>query len=160
MSTLVSHSPEGSITSLLLRAATKAALLEAVCVPSPWHPEFKALLQVITKRLTSSVMCFMADNYIDLHHNIRMDGYLQQDSFLMANFIKQGASSPELTSMIQLRNFLRFSRMSEVVTGCGSRILASVYNGGGQRAMQPISGQSSQDHQKVHGRYGRSTWGL
>jgi hypothetical protein len=28
-----------------------------------------------------------------------------------------------------------------------------------QKAMQPTSGKSNQDHQKGHGRYGRSTWG-
>jgi hypothetical protein len=38
LSTLVSHSPGGSITSLLLRAAMEAALQEAGCGPSPWHP--------------------------------------------------------------------------------------------------------------------------
>jgi hypothetical protein len=47
----------------------------------------------------------------------------------MGNFIKQGASSPELISMIQCRNFLRVSRMSEVASGCGSRILLRMYNG-------------------------------
>jgi hypothetical protein len=47
----------------------------------------------------------------------------------MENFIKQGASSPELISMIQCRNFLRVSRMSEVASGCGSRILLRMYNG-------------------------------
>jgi hypothetical protein len=36
----------------------------------------------------------MLDNGMDLHHNIRMDGYSQKYSFLMANFIKEGASSP------------------------------------------------------------------
>jgi hypothetical protein len=71
----------------------------------------------------------MADNYINLHHNTRMDGYSQKDSFLMAKFIKQGASSPELTNMIQCRNFLRVSRMSEIATGCGSRILPRMFNG-------------------------------
>jgi hypothetical protein len=49
LSTLVSHSPGGSITSLLLRAAMEATLQEAGCGPSPWHPDFKAVLQVITK---------------------------------------------------------------------------------------------------------------
>jgi hypothetical protein len=38
LSILVSHSPEGSITSLLLWAAMEAALQEAGCGPSPWHP--------------------------------------------------------------------------------------------------------------------------
>jgi hypothetical protein len=47
----------------------------------------------------------------------------------MANFIKQGASSPELIGMIQCRNFLRVYRMSEIATGCGSRILTRMYNG-------------------------------
>jgi hypothetical protein len=74
-------------------------------------------------------MTFMADNYIDLHHNIRMEVNSQKDSFLMENFIKQGASSPELTSMIQCRNFLRVYIMPEIVTGCGSRILPRMYNG-------------------------------
>jgi hypothetical protein len=74
-------------------------------------------------------MTFMADNYIDLHHNIRMEVNSQKDSFLMENFINQGASSPELTSMIQCRNFLRVSRMSEVAMGCGSRIIPRMYNG-------------------------------
>jgi hypothetical protein len=64
--TLVSHSPGGSITSLLLRAAMEAALQEAGCGPSPWHQKFKAVLQVITKTWTSSIMTFMADNCIDL----------------------------------------------------------------------------------------------
>jgi hypothetical protein len=106
LSTLVSHSPGGSITSLLLRAAMEAALQETGCGTSPWHPEFKAILQVITETWKSSVVIFMAENCIDLHHNIRMEVYSQEDSFLVANFIKQGASSPELTSMIQCRNFL------------------------------------------------------
>jgi hypothetical protein len=74
-------------------------------------------------------MNFMADNCIDLHHNIRMEVYSQKDSFLMENFIKQGASSPELISMIQCRNFFRVSRMSEVALVCGSRILLRMYNG-------------------------------
>jgi hypothetical protein len=74
-------------------------------------------------------MNFMADNCIDLHHNIRMEVYSQKDSFLMENFIKQGASSPELISMIQCRNFLRVSRMSEVASGCGCWILIRMYNG-------------------------------
>jgi hypothetical protein len=56
-----------------------------------------------------------------------MEVYSQKDSFLMANFIKQGASFPELTSMIQCRNFLRVSRISEVATGCGS-IIPRMYN--------------------------------
>jgi hypothetical protein len=47
----------------------------------------------------------------------------------MANFIKQGTSSPELKTMMQCRNFLRVSRMSELVTGCGSRIYLRMYNG-------------------------------
>jgi hypothetical protein len=106
----------------------EAALQEDGCGPSPWHPEFKAVLQVVTKTWTSSVVTFIADKCIDLHHNIRMEVYSQKDSFLMAKFIKQGASSPELTSMIQCRNFLRVSRMSEVATGCGSRILPRMYN--------------------------------
>jgi hypothetical protein len=71
----------------------------------------------------------MADNCIDLHHNTRMEVYSQKDSFLMENFIKQGASSPELISMIQCCNFLRVSRMSEVALGCRSRILLRMYNG-------------------------------
>jgi hypothetical protein len=129
LSTLVSHSPGGSITSLRLRAAMEASLQEAECGPSPWHPEFEVVLQVITKTWTSSVMNFMSDNCIDLHHNIRMEVYSQKDSFLMANFIKQGASSLELTSMIQCCNFLRVSRMSEILAGCGSRILLRMYNG-------------------------------
>jgi hypothetical protein len=48
----------------------------------------------------------------------------------MENFIKQEASSPELISMIQCRNFLIVSRMSEVASGCGSWILLRMYNGG------------------------------
>jgi hypothetical protein len=86
LSTLVSHSPGVSIMSLLIRASMEAALQEAGCKTSPWHPEFKAVL--------NSVMTFMEDNCIDLHHNIRMEVYSQKDSFLMENFIKQGASSP------------------------------------------------------------------
>jgi hypothetical protein len=58
------------------------------CGPSPWHPEFKAVLQVITKTWKSSVTTFMVDNCIDLHHNIRMEIYSQKDSFLMENLIK------------------------------------------------------------------------
>jgi hypothetical protein len=75
-----------------------------------------------------------------------MEVYSQKDLFLMANFIKQGASSPELTSMIQCHNLLRVSRMSEVATGCGSRILPRMYNGDvpkidatNQWPIQPIS---------------------
>jgi hypothetical protein len=100
----------------------------------------------------------MSDNCIDLHHNIRMEVYSQKDSFLVENFIKQGASSPESTSMIQCRNFLRVSRMSKIATGCGPRIPPRMYNGMNQKGTQPISGQSNQDHQKGHGRYGRSNW--
>jgi hypothetical protein len=129
LNTLVSHSPGGSITSLLLRAAVEAVLQEAVCGPSTWHPEVKAVLQAITKTWISSVMTFMADNCIDIHHNIRMKVYLQKDLFIMENFIKQGASSPELISMIKCHNFLRVSRMSEVASGCGSRIILRMYNG-------------------------------
>jgi hypothetical protein len=123
LSTLLSHSPVGSIMSLLLWAAMEGAIQEAGCGPSPWHPYVKAVLQVITKTWISSVMNFTADNCIDLHHNIRMEVYSQKDSFLTDNFIKQGASSPELISMIQCRNFLRVSRIYEVALGCGSRIL-------------------------------------
>jgi hypothetical protein len=123
LSTLVSHSPGGPITSLLLRAAIEAALQEAGCGPSPWHPEVKSVLQAIIKTWISSAMTFMSNNCIDLHHNTRMEVYSQKDSFLMSKFIKQGASSPELTSMIQCCNFLRISRMSEVASGCGSLIL-------------------------------------
>jgi hypothetical protein len=47
----------------------------------------------------------------------------------MENFIKQGASSPELISTIQCHNFLRVSRMSEVAPVFGSRILLRMYNG-------------------------------
>jgi hypothetical protein len=90
--TLVSHSPGGSITILLLQATMEAALQEDVCGPSPWHPEVKAVLQAITKTWISSVMTFMADYCIDLHHNISMVVYSQKDSFLMENFIQQGAS--------------------------------------------------------------------
>jgi hypothetical protein len=121
--TLVSHSPGGSITSLLLRVTMEAALQEAGCGPSLWHPEVKVVLQAITKTWIRYVMTFMADNCIDLHHNIRMEVYSQKYSFLMKKIIKQGASSPELISMIQCRNFLRVSRMSEVALGCGSKIL-------------------------------------
>jgi hypothetical protein len=94
LSTLLSHSPGGSITNLLIRSAMKAALREAGCGPSPWHPDVKAVLQAITNTWISSVMTFMADNCIDIHRNIRMEVYSQKDSFLMENFIKQGASSP------------------------------------------------------------------
>jgi hypothetical protein len=104
-------------------------LQEAGCGPYPWQPYLKAVLEVNTNTWTSSVTTFMADNSIDLHHNIRMEVYSQKYSFLMANFIKQGASSPELTSMIQCHNFLRVSIMSEIETGCGSRILPRMYNG-------------------------------
>jgi hypothetical protein len=100
LSTLVYHSAGGSITNLLLWAAMEVALQEAGCGTSPWHQDFKAVLQVITKMWIRSALSFVADNCIDLHHNIRMDGYSQKDSFIMANFIKQGALSPELTSMI------------------------------------------------------------
>jgi hypothetical protein len=74
-------------------------------------------------------MKFMADNCIDIHHNIRMAVYAQKESFLTENFIQQGASSPELISMIQCRNFLRVSIMSEVALVCVSRILPRMYNG-------------------------------
>jgi hypothetical protein len=99
--TLVSHSPGGSITSLLIRSEMESALHEAGCGPYPWHPEFKVVLQAITKTWIRTSMTFMADNCIDLHHNIRMEFYSQKDLLIMANFIKQGASSPELTSMIK-----------------------------------------------------------
>jgi hypothetical protein len=59
----------------------EAALQEAGCGPSPWHPEFEAVLQVITKTWTSSVMTFMnfmTDNCIKLHHNIRMEVYSER----------------------------------------------------------------------------------
>jgi hypothetical protein len=69
LSTLVSHSSGGSITSLLLRTAMESALQDAGCGPSPWHPEVKVVLKVITKTWISSVMTFMADSCIDLHHN-------------------------------------------------------------------------------------------
>jgi hypothetical protein len=72
LSTLVYHSPGGSITSLLLQAAMEAAFQEAGCGPSPWHPEVKSVLQAITKTWISSVATFMEDNCIDIHHNIRM----------------------------------------------------------------------------------------
>jgi hypothetical protein len=71
----VSHSPGGSITSLLLRAEMEAPLQQAGCGPSPWHPEVKAVLQAITKTWISSVMTFMVDNCIDIHHNIMMEVY-------------------------------------------------------------------------------------
>jgi hypothetical protein len=129
LNTLVSHSPGGYIISLLLRAEMEAALQEAGCGPSPWHPEVKAVLQVITKTWISSVMTFLEDNCIDLHHNIRMEVYSHKYSFLMEKSIKQEASSPELTSMIQFRNFVRVSRMSEVASRCRSRILPRMYNG-------------------------------
>jgi hypothetical protein len=93
LSTLVSHIPGGSIMSLLLQAAISAALQASGCGPSPWHPEVKAILQAITKTWISSVMTFMEDNCIDLHHNIRMAVYSQKDSFLMEKFIKQGAGN-------------------------------------------------------------------
>jgi hypothetical protein len=80
--------------SLLIWVAMEEALQEAGCDPSPWHPEFKAVLHITTKTWTSSVMTFMSDNGIDFHHNIRLDGYSHKDSFIMATFIKQGASSP------------------------------------------------------------------
>jgi hypothetical protein len=73
-------------------------------------------------------MNFTADNCIYLHHIIRMAIYSQKDSFLMEKIIQHGASSPELISMIQCRNLLRVSRMSEVASGCGSRILLRKYN--------------------------------
>jgi hypothetical protein len=92
LSTSVYHSPGGSIMSLLLQAAMETALQEAGCGPSQWHPEVKAVLQAITKTWISSVTTFMAYNCIDLHHNIRMAVYSQKDSFIMENFIKQGAS--------------------------------------------------------------------
>jgi hypothetical protein len=107
----------------------EVSLHEAGCGPHPWHPEVKVVLQAITKTWISSVMTFMADNSIDLHHSIRMAVYSQKDSFLMETFIQQGASSPELISMIQCRNFLRVSRMSDVASGCGSRILLRMYTG-------------------------------
>jgi hypothetical protein len=94
LSILVSHSPGGSITILLIRAAMESAPQEAGCGPSIWQPEVKEVLQVITKTWKISVMTFMADTCIDLNHNIRMEVYSQKDSFLMENFIKQGASLP------------------------------------------------------------------
>jgi hypothetical protein len=69
-------------------------------------------------------MTFMADNCIGLHQNVMIEVYSQKDSFL-----KQGALSPEVTSMIKCRKFLRVSRMSEVATVCRSRILHRMYNG-------------------------------
>jgi hypothetical protein len=57
----------------------EAALQEAGCGPSPWHPEVNAVLQAITKTWISSVMTFMADNCIDLNHNIRMAVYSHKD---------------------------------------------------------------------------------
>jgi hypothetical protein len=74
-------------------------------------------------------MTSMADNCIDLHQNIMMEVYSQKDSFLMEIFIKQGALSSEVISMIKCRKFLRVSRMSEVATGYRSRILHRMYNG-------------------------------
>jgi hypothetical protein len=53
----------------------EASLQEAGYGTSPWHPEVKSVLQAITKTWISSVMTFMADNSIDLHHNIRMEVY-------------------------------------------------------------------------------------
>jgi hypothetical protein len=65
------------MTSFILWAAMEEALQEAGCGPSPWHPEVKAVLQVITKTWISSAVTFMADNCIDIHHNIRMEVYSQ-----------------------------------------------------------------------------------
>jgi hypothetical protein len=48
LSTLVSHSTEGYIMGLLLRAAMEEDIKEAGCGPFPWHPEFKVVLKVIT----------------------------------------------------------------------------------------------------------------
>jgi hypothetical protein len=63
--------------SLLLWAAMEAALQEAGYGPSPWYPEFKALLQVITNTWTSSVMSFMSDNCIDHRYSPQhQDGWI------------------------------------------------------------------------------------
>jgi hypothetical protein len=66
----------------------EAALQEAGCGPSQWHPEVKAVLEAITKSWISSVTTFVADKCIDLHHNIRMEVYSQKDSFLVENIIQ------------------------------------------------------------------------
>jgi hypothetical protein len=81
--TLVSPSPGGSIMSLLLRAAMEAALKESGCGPSQWHPEVKAVLQATTKTWISSIMTFMANKCIDLHHKIKMEVYSQKDSLII-----------------------------------------------------------------------------
>jgi hypothetical protein len=65
------------------------ALQEAGCGPSPRHPEVKAVLQAITKTWISSVTTFMADNCIDLHHNIRMEVYSHKDSLLMETLLNR-----------------------------------------------------------------------
>jgi hypothetical protein len=46
LSNIVYHITGRSITSLLLQAALEAALKEAGLGPYPWHPDFKAVLQV------------------------------------------------------------------------------------------------------------------
>jgi hypothetical protein len=86
---VVYHSPGGSIMSLLLQAEMEAALQGAGCGPSPCHPEVNSVLQAITEIWISSVMTFMADNCIDLHHNIRMEVFSQKDSFLMYFFLNR-----------------------------------------------------------------------
>jgi hypothetical protein len=53
----------------------------------------REFLKLSPNTWTSAVMSFMAENSIYLHHNIRMDGYSQQDSFIMANYITQGSSA-------------------------------------------------------------------
>jgi hypothetical protein len=88
-----------------------------------------------------------------------MEVYSQKDSLLVENFIKQGASSPELTSMIQCRNFVRVSRVSEAAMECGSMILPSMYNRDEPESDENNQLPIQQDHKKGHGRYGRSTWG-
>jgi hypothetical protein len=73
--------------------------------------------------------------------------FIHMDNHYCTSYvIQKGASSPELISTIQCRNFLRVSRMSEVASGCGSRILLRMYNGDApesdatnQWPIQPIS---------------------
>jgi hypothetical protein len=87
------------------------------------------VLQAITPTLMISVMSFMAESHIDLQHNMSMEFYSHNDAFLMENFIKQGATQQEISSLIQCCLFLRVYQLSDISTGCGSRILERMHNG-------------------------------
>ena len=118
------------ITGQLLNHSLEALRLEVGCNGSIFSLPFNTVGHLATSSWVSQTWAFLSEYRLTLHIEVPdLTLFRVHDALLIPTFIAKGYKGVELDQLNRCRMFLQVASLSDITTGCGTRISRSSQQG-------------------------------